>query len=176
MDLGLKDKRALVIGASRGLGYATALLLAKEGCRVAINGRDEAKIKAAAEKIVKETGASVFGVAGDVSDPSVPEKIIDQAVKFLGGLDLLVTNAGGPPAGAFESFDEATWEKAVNLSFMSHVRTHPRCTAPFAKIKNRQRADDDIVFRETTAAEFGFIEQRAARNNWLDENSCARTR
>ncbi len=74
MDLGLKDKRALVIGASRGLGYATALLLAKEGCRVAINGRDEAKVKAAAEKISKETGASVTGVAGDVSDPSVPEK------------------------------------------------------------------------------------------------------
>lgn len=122
MDLGLKDKRALVIGASRGLGYATGHLLAKEGCRVAINGRDEAKIKAAAEKIVKETGASVTGIAGDVSNPSVPEKIIEQAVKFLGGLDLLVTNAGGPPAGAFESFDEATWEKAVNLSFMSHVR------------------------------------------------------
>jgi 3-oxoacyl-[acyl-carrier protein] reductase len=52
----------------------------------------------------------------------VPEKIIDESVKFLGGLDLLVTNAGGPPAGAFDSFDEATWEKAVNLSFMSHVR------------------------------------------------------
>ena len=102
MDLGLKDKRALVIGASRGLGYATALLLAKEGCKVVINSRDEAKVKAAAEKIAKETGASVTGVAGDVSDPSVPEKIIEQAVKFLGGLDLLVTNAGGPPAGAFE--------------------------------------------------------------------------
>lgn len=122
MDLGLKDKRALVTGASRGLGYATALLLAKEGCRVVINGRDEAKVKAAAEKIAGETGASVTGLTGDVSDLSVPEKLIEQAVKALGGLDLLVTNAGGPPSGAFESFDEATWEKAVNLSFMSHVR------------------------------------------------------
>ena len=122
MDLGLKDKRALVIGASRGLGYATALLLAKEGCKVVINSRDEAKVKAAAEKIAKETGASVTDVVGDVSDPYVPEKIIEQSVKVLGGLDLLVTNAGGPPAGAFDSFDEATWEKAVNLSFMSHVR------------------------------------------------------
>ena len=71
MDLGLKDKRALVMGASRGLAYATAHLLAKEGCRVAINGRDEAKVKAAAEKIAKETGASVSGLAGDVSDPAV---------------------------------------------------------------------------------------------------------
>ena len=122
MDLGLKEKRVLVTGASRGLGYATAHLLAKEDCRVAINGRDEAKVKAAAEKIAEETGASVSGLAGDVSDPAVPEKLIEQAVKFLGGLDLLVTNAGGPPAGAFDSFDEAMWEKAVNLSFMSHVR------------------------------------------------------
>lgn len=122
MDLGLKDKRALVVGASRGLAYATALQLAKEGCKIAINSRDEAKIKAAAEKISKETGASVTGLSGDVSDPSVPEKLVSQAVKALGGLDLLVTNAGGPPAGAFDSIDEATWEKGIDLSLMSHVR------------------------------------------------------
>lgn len=122
MDLGLRDKRALVLGASRGLAYATALQLAKEGCKVAINSRDEARVKAAAEKIAKETGASVTGLAGDVSDPSVPEKLVEQAVKALGGLDLLVTNAGGPPSGAFESFDEEIWERAINFSFMNHVR------------------------------------------------------
>ncbi len=122
MDLGLKDKRAIVTGASRGLGYAIARLLAKEGCRVAINSRDETKIKAAANSISRETRGVEAALAGDVSDPSVPEKLVEQAVKSLGGLDLLVTNAGGPPAGAFDSFDEATWEKAVNLSFMSHVR------------------------------------------------------
>jgi 3-oxoacyl-[acyl-carrier protein] reductase len=122
MDLGLKDKRALITGASRGLGYASAKLLAQEGCRVAINGRDQSNVMAAAEKIVKETGALVTGLAGDVSDPSIPEKIVTEAVQFLGGLDLLVTNAGGPPAGRFDSFDEATWEKAVNLSLMGHVR------------------------------------------------------
>ena len=122
MDLGLKDKRALVIGASRGLGYATALLLAKEGCKVAVNGRDEKKIRLVAEKIQQESGSQVFGVAGDVSNPSVPEKLIQQTIDALGGLDILITNAGGPPAGAFESFDEATWGKAVDSSFMSHVR------------------------------------------------------
>jgi 3-oxoacyl-[acyl-carrier protein] reductase len=122
MDLGLKDKRAFVTGASRGLAYATAHLLAEEGCRIVINSRDESKVKRSAEKIAKETGASVIGEAGDVSDPSVPEKLIEQAVKFLGGLDLLVTNAGGPPSGAFDSFDEAMWERAINLSFMNHVR------------------------------------------------------
>jgi 3-oxoacyl-[acyl-carrier protein] reductase len=122
MDLGLKDKRALITGASRGLAYATALLLAKEGCKVAINSRAEDKLKGAADMITKETGAQVTTLAGDVSDPAVPDKLVSKAVNDLGGLDLLVTNAGGPPAGMFESFDEAMWDKAINLSFLSHVR------------------------------------------------------
>ena len=122
MDLQLKDKRALVAGASRGLGYAVGLGLAQEGCRLALNGRDETRLKAAAGKMSAETGARVIGLAGDVSDAAFPAQLIDAAVKSLGGLDLLVTNAGGPPAGAFESFDEATWQKALDLSFMSHVR------------------------------------------------------
>ena len=122
MDLGLKNKIALVTGASRGLGFATALTLGREGCRVAINSRDEGKVNAAAEKITAETGPQVFALVGDVSDASAAETLAAQAVEALGGLDLLFTNAGGPPAGAFESFDEETWGKAVDLSFMSHVR------------------------------------------------------
>lgn len=122
MDLGLNGKRALVTGASRGLGYATALLLAREGCKVAINGRDESKLKSAAKAINAETGVSVEAVPGDVSDPSTPERIIAETVKALGSLDLLITNSGGPPSGAFESFDDIAWEKAVDLSFLSHVR------------------------------------------------------
>jgi len=122
MDLMLKDKRALVAGASRGLGHALALGLAREGCRLAINGRDGSRLKAAAENISAESGVQVVGLAGDVSDASVPGRLIDAAVEALGGLDLLVTNAGGPPAGAFESFDEPAWQKAIDLSLMSHVR------------------------------------------------------
>jgi 3-oxoacyl-[acyl-carrier protein] reductase len=122
MDLGLRDKRALVTGSSHGLGYATALLLAREGSKVAINGRNEGNAKASAEKVNKETGIQVEGIEGDLSNPSAPEKIIAQTVETLGGLDILITNAGGPPAGAFESFDEEAWQKAVDLSFLSHVR------------------------------------------------------
>ncbi len=122
MDLGLKDKCALVASSSRGLGYATALGLAREGCRVVINSRNEKSVKAAAQTIEKETGSRTRGIAGDVSDPSVPDKLVIEAASLMGGIDLLVTNAGGPPSGSFESFDEAAWETAVSLSFLSHVR------------------------------------------------------
>ena len=122
MDLKLKDKRALVTGSSRGLGYAAALALAKEGCQVAINGRDEAKIKAVAEKIYKETGAPVVGLVGDVGLPDVPEKLIQQTVAAFGGLDILITNAGGPPPGSIDSLDEAAWQKGIDLCLMLHVR------------------------------------------------------
>ena len=122
MDLQLKDKRALISGSSSGLGYATALALAKEGCRVAINSRQVEKVTAAAQAIRAETGAQVIGLAGDVTDPDVPQRLVDEAARSLDGLDILITNAGGPPAGAFESFDEAAWQKAIDLSLMSHVR------------------------------------------------------
>jgi 3-oxoacyl-[acyl-carrier protein] reductase len=122
MDLQLKGKRALITGSSRGLGYAAALALAKEGCRLAVNSRNQARASAAAAKITAQTGGEALGLAGDVADPDVPERLVNQAARLLGGLDILVTNAGGPPAGTFESFDEAAWQKAIDLSLMSHVR------------------------------------------------------
>ncbi len=122
MDLQLKDKCALVTASSRGLGYATALGLAREGCRVAINGRDEARVTAAAQAIATETGTQVIALPGDVSDPEVPARLVRETVLAFGGLDILITNAGGPPAGSFESFDEAAWQKNIDLTLMSHVR------------------------------------------------------
>jgi len=121
MDLGLNGKRALVTGASRGLGYATALALAKEGCQVCINSRDLDHVQRAAEKITSESGIQVIGLAGDLGKKSVIENIVSGAAQSMGGLDLLVTNAGGPPPGPFESHAEAGWQKAVDLSLMSHV-------------------------------------------------------
>ena len=122
MDLHLKDKCALVTGSSRGLGRAVALALAQEGCRVALNSRDPEKASLAAEQLSRETGSKVIAVAGDVSDPRVPETLVNEAARLLGGFDILVTNAGGPPAGLFESFDESSWQKAIDTSLMSHVR------------------------------------------------------
>lgn len=122
MDLKLKGKRALVTGASRGLGYAAARGLALEGAKVAINSRDAEKINNAAKALSKECGTDVFAFAGDVTDLKSIKILVSEAVNTMGGLDLLVTNSGGPPAGSFESFDEETWSKSIDLSFLSHVR------------------------------------------------------
>lgn len=135
MDLHLKDKRALVTGASRGLGYATALGLLNEGCRVAINGRNEATLNAAAETLRKETSGQAFAVPADLSVPDAAEQVISEAALVLNGLDILICNAGGPPPGAFESFDEAAWQKAIDLSFMSNVRLI-KAALPFLRRSN----------------------------------------
>ena len=74
------------------------------------------------ENIRREIGAEVYGDVGDLTDADYPGRLVAAAVGQLGGLDLLVTNAGGPPSGKFESFDEATWQKAIELSLLSHVR------------------------------------------------------
>jgi 3-oxoacyl-[acyl-carrier protein] reductase len=122
MDLKLKGLRALVTGSSKGLGYATALALAREGCRPAINGRDQARISNAAAKISADTGIKALALVGDLADPDVPARLVNEAATLLGGLDILITNAGGPPSGAFETLEEAEWQKAVDLTLMSHVR------------------------------------------------------
>lgn len=122
MDLKLNGKRALITGASRGLGFATALALGREGTRLVINSRSSDSLQAAAGEIHAQTGAEVHAFTGDASEKGVPERLVNQAVEALGGLDILITNTGGPPAGNFEAFDDQTWQKAVELSFLSHVR------------------------------------------------------
>lgn len=122
MDLHLKGLRALVTGSSKGLGYATALSLAREGCRPVINSRDQVGVSAAAAKISADTGVKALALVGDLADPDVPARLVNEAARLLGGLDILITNAGGPPSGAFESMGEADWQKAIDLTLLSHVR------------------------------------------------------
>jgi len=122
MDLHLKNKIALVIGASSGLGYATAKLLLQEGARVAINSRGGEKLDKAAASLLAETGGEVIALPADVTAHGAAQPLIAAVVAQFGGLDILIANAGGPPAGKFESFDDEAWQKAVELSFLSQVR------------------------------------------------------
>lgn len=132
MDLGLNGLRALVTGSSRGLGYATARQLSLEQCVVVLNSRDPEHVRQAVARLVQESQGTVYGVTGDVSDPEHSEHIVQEAVDLMGGLDLLVTNAGGPPPGSFESFSDQQWQSAIDLTFLSHVRLI-RAALPFLK-------------------------------------------
>jgi 3-oxoacyl-[acyl-carrier protein] reductase len=122
MDLQLKGKNVVIAGASSGLGFACARQLALEGARVVINGRNTDKLSKAVALLSSETGGEIFAIAGDVSDPEFAPRLINQAAEKLGGLDILITNAGGPPVGTIENLDETAWQQAINLSLMSHVR------------------------------------------------------
>jgi 3-oxoacyl-[acyl-carrier protein] reductase len=123
MDLGLKGKVAIVAASSKGLGRATALTLAREGALVTINGRDAATLAKTAQAIRDETGGDVIEVPGDMANPADVQRLIDETVRQRGGLDILVCNAGGPPAGTFSTFPEdQPWLDAVNLNLMSTLR------------------------------------------------------
>ena len=117
MDLGLKDRRALVTAASKGLGRACAEALAREGARVFISSRDQASISATATAIRAEGW-----LASDISDEGGPEKVAQAARDRLGGLDVLVVNAGGPPPGTFQATPLESWDPAFHLTLMSAVR------------------------------------------------------
>jgi len=132
MDLGLQGKRALVTGASRGLGFATAKLLAQEGCSVAINSRNYGALEDAASAIREACNnrVAVIPVSGDLADPSTPKDVVNKAAAALKGLDILITNTGGPPAGAFADITEEQWVDAVHLALLAHVRL-VRAALPF---------------------------------------------
>jgi 3-oxoacyl-[acyl-carrier protein] reductase len=115
VDLGLKDRRALVTAASKGLGRACAEALVAEGAGVFISSRDAAAIEATG-KAIRAAGWA----AADVSKE--PEALVDKARGTLGGIDILVVNAGGPPPGTFESTPLESWEAAFELTLMSAVR------------------------------------------------------
>jgi len=122
MELGLKGKRAIVMAASRGLGYASALGLAREGCKLIVCSRDQARIEAAAAAIKKETGAEVKALVADVSSASEAKRLVDAAVSAYGGLEIVVHNAGGPPAGETLQMTEEQWQKAFEQNLLSFTR------------------------------------------------------
>ncbi len=122
MDLGLTGKTAVVAGSTKGIGRATALGLAKEGVRVVVSGRDQARADAVASDIATQTGVEAFGVAADVSTAAGAKKLIAEANAVMGGVDVLVTNAGGPPPGGFDQLDDAAFVAGFELNFLSTVR------------------------------------------------------
>jgi len=121
MDLGLKNRVAAVAAASQGLGFAAARQIALEGAKIGICSRNEENIDAAAKRIEDETGSEVFRFVADLSKTGEATGFVDAVAGHFGALDILVTNAGGPPPGGFEEIGEAEVRRAVDLTLMSTI-------------------------------------------------------
>jgi 3-oxoacyl-[acyl-carrier protein] reductase len=122
MDLGLRGRVAIVGGASQGIGYAIARLLAAEGARLVITARRGPALSEAAERIHEETGAEVEPVLADVRRPEDHERVVAAAVRRFGAIHALVNNDGAPPVGRLADFDDEAWRRAVEQNLMSVVR------------------------------------------------------
>src|SRR5215831_6418949 len=119
MDLGLKGKVAIVAGASRGLGRAVAQELAAEGTSLVICARNAEVLSEVQEQIATTTAAQILAVTADVSRTEDIAAVTTAALQEFGRIDILVTNAGGPPAGPFESLNAEQWEAATRLTLFS---------------------------------------------------------
>jgi 3-oxoacyl-[acyl-carrier protein] reductase len=133
MDLLLRGRTALVNGASQGIGYAIAHMLAAEGVRVAIGARREPALQAAAERIRNETGGQVVPIQGDIRRADDCERLVAETARQLGGLEILVNNDGAPPLGPTLGFDDEAWRKAVEQNLMSVVRL-TRAAVPHMRV------------------------------------------
>jgi 3-oxoacyl-[acyl-carrier protein] reductase len=121
VDTGLRNRVAIVAASSQGIGRATAEAFAAEGCRVAMCARNAQTLQAAAEHIGKQHSAEIFTQALDVIDAEAVHRFVDAVVSKFGGVDICVTNAGGPPAKGFLAASLEEWRKAVDLNFLSTV-------------------------------------------------------
>ncbi|HMG36388.1 MAG TPA: SDR family oxidoreductase [Blastocatellia bacterium] len=121
MDLGLKGRVAIVAAASSGLGKASALELANEGASLVISARNEARLNAAAEEICGSTGVEVLAVPSDVTSSDDVQQLVSAAISRFGRVDILVANAGGPPAGFFDDFALQDYRDAIELNLLSTV-------------------------------------------------------
>jgi len=121
MDLGLKGKVALVAAASQGLGRAVAEELAAEGASLILCARHDAALQETCAAISTTHGTPVLGLATDVSDPAAVTRLVAAGLAHFGRIDILVTNAGGPPAGTFDTLSTGQWEAATHLLLTSVV-------------------------------------------------------
>ena len=123
MDLELRGKVAMVAAASKGMGLACARGFAREGARVSMCARSAPDLERAAEEIRRETSAEVMAVATDLTSAADIQRWVDQTTQRFGGVDILVTNSGGPPRGTWDDFQsDEPWQQAFDLNLMSTIR------------------------------------------------------
>jgi len=134
MDLGLRNRVAIVCAASQGLGKATAIGLAHEGTAVVVCSRDLGRITSAADEIrALAPGTRVLPVVADVTNPEHVSSLVDKTIAEFGRLDVLVTNAGGPPVGSFQDLSDEQWERGFALNLLSTIRLIRNCVPHMRK-------------------------------------------
>jgi 3-oxoacyl-[acyl-carrier protein] reductase len=168
MNLGLQGRVAIVAAASSGLGKAVAFALAVEGASVAINGRTESRLLEAAADICATTRSEVLPITGDLTNEESVQRLISETILRFGRIDILVANAGGPPAGFFDDFDADAYRKAVELNLISTVNLcreavpHMREQAwgrivAITSIAAKQPIDNLILSNTARAGVLGFM-------------------
>jgi 3-oxoacyl-[acyl-carrier protein] reductase len=179
MDLGIRGKTALVTASSKGLGYAAAKALSNEGATVLICSRDRSGIEAAAESISRESGNKVIPLTADLSSTEDRERLIRDIHKQAGGVDIFVSNTGGPKSGEFLSLDESDWSYTNELVLMSAVRLTGALVPGMLErgwgriiyitsISARQPIPGLVLSNANRAALTGFAKTQAAE--WASKN------
>ena len=135
MDFGLRGKVAIVAAASRGLGRAIAEELAGEGCSIVMCARGKETLAEAARSVREKGGGEVLDIPADVSRSEDVDRLVSATIDRFGRVDVLVTNAGGPPSGPFESLTPEKWNDAIQLTLLSTVNL---CRAVLPGMKQRK--------------------------------------
>jgi 3-oxoacyl-[acyl-carrier protein] reductase len=172
VDLGLKNRVALVAASSQGLGLATAEAFAAEGCRVAMCARNRQTLDAAAETIRKQHGAEVYTEAFDVADSAAVANFVGAVAAKFGSVDICITNAGGPPAKGFLAATLEDWQRAIDLNFLSTVyfareviphmqRRHWGRIITITSITTKQPIADLVLSNAVRAAVVGLVKSLA---------------
>ncbi len=172
MDLGIRDRVALVAASSQGLGLATAEAFAAEGCRIAMCARNPQTLHTAAEKIRKKHNAEVFAEALDVGDAAAVARFVTAVAAQFGSVDICVTNAGGPPAKGLLAATLEEWQRALDLNFLSTVyfareviphmqRKHWGRIITITSITTKQPVADLVLSNAVRAAVVGLVKSLA---------------
>ncbi|GAC1434280.1 MAG: SDR family oxidoreductase [Terriglobales bacterium] len=172
METGLKNRVAIVAASSQGLGKATAEALAAEGCKIALCARNAKTLTAVADKIRAQYSVDVYAEPVDVTDAAAIHQFVESVVAEFGGVDICVTNAGGPPAKGFLAVTLEEWQKAVNLNFLSTVyfareviphmqKKHWGRIITITSITTKQPVTDLVLSNAVRAAVVGLVKSLA---------------
>src|SRR5277367_6500179 len=172
MNLGLKNRVALIAASSQGIGLATAHEFAAEGCRIAMCSRNRQTLEAAAEEIRNQYGVEVHADAHDVTDAAAVSRFVAAVAEKFGGVDICVTNAGGPPAKGFLATSLEDWQHAIDANFLSTVyfareviphmqRKHWGRIITITSITTKQPVADLVLSNAVRTAVVGLVKSLA---------------